>query len=69
MQAGTSQRKRGQRQHTTCARDLFMKDELVRVKAADTLLEHWHKEAFKKAAGNWLAERICRTFQKIDTAT
>ena len=44
----------------------FMKEEIARLKEADSSLSH--KEAFKKAADNWAAERIRRAFEQLDAA-
>lgn len=48
------------------AYNLFMKDEIVRLKEADSSLNH--KAAFKKAADNWAAERIRKAFEQLDAA-
>jgi len=44
------------RARVATAYNLFMKDEVARLKLADPTLEH--KTAFKMAAGNWAADRL-----------
>ena len=62
----SSNTRKSKKPRTATKYNLFMREQIASVKAGDPALTH--KEAFKRAAGNWAAMRIRNHVEEMDSA-